>query len=177
MGGITTMRNILAAFFVWLSASAMTQASTLDFFFSFNNTGYGGGSVTGIIRGLQDNATSAATSVEVLTHTGGFGTGEYIGAPQYNTFTLSAGILTEFEFLSRGALNTSPAVTCCALFLGGNTQTGIFSAGLSDFSFTIIPTDDTGLAITPVPLPASLPLLLIGVAGAAALKRRKKVAA
>jgi hypothetical protein len=66
---------------------APVSASALTFDFSFTN-------VTGVISGLADNATSAATSVQVTSNTAGFGIGEYVGNPRNNSFTVSAGVIT-----------------------------------------------------------------------------------
>jgi hypothetical protein len=92
-------------------------SQALTFHFSFTNTANGGGVVEGIISGLTDNATSAATSVQVTANSAGFGVGEYIGSPTENLFAVTAQVITNVGFLSFGAYNTSPAVTCCSLFL------------------------------------------------------------
>ncbi|MBE9129225.1 MULTISPECIES: hypothetical protein [unclassified Coleofasciculus] len=52
-------------------------AAAIDFGFSFENALNGNGTVTGLIRGLEEG-TGAATSVEVLSNTAGFGIGEYV---------------------------------------------------------------------------------------------------
>lgn len=93
------MKRILAAVIFALSSLA-AHATTLDFNFTFINAVNGGGTVTGIVRGLVDNATVAATSVEVLTNTDGFGIGEYVGDPIANSFTVSSGVVTAFDFSS-----------------------------------------------------------------------------
>lgn len=155
------------------------EAATLDFNFSFTNDATtGGGTVTGIVRGLTDNATSAATSVEVLTNTsslGSFGIGEYIGNPTVNSFTLSSGVITSAGFTSVGVLNTSPAVTDSSLGFFFNFPNAPRGAGLAKNrgGFNLNP--NAGLTFTPatpVPTPALLPGL-IGL-GAAALRKRKQ---
>jgi hypothetical protein len=76
---------------VAVTCLAPVSASALSFDFSFTN-------VTGVISGLADNATSAATSVQVTSNTAGFGIGEYVGNPDNNSFTVSAGVITNAIF-------------------------------------------------------------------------------
>ncbi|MEP0874163.1 PEP-CTERM sorting domain-containing protein [Trichocoleus desertorum AS-A10] len=111
------------------------EAASLNFNFLFTNEAHGGGTVTGVVRGLLDNTTSAAKSVEVLSNTAGFGLGEYVGNPRDNFFTVSNGNITNFEFLSFGNRNTSPAVTSSSLWLArfGDSNRG----GLSDSSYYV----------------------------------------
>jgi hypothetical protein len=168
-------RQVLLAAALAVAATGAARAATLDFTFSFTNTGNGGGTVTGIVRGLQDNATRAASSVEVTGNTLGFGIGEYVGNPQSNTFTVSRGAITSALFGSIGTLNSAPAVTGSSL---GLELTDQFSfAGLRDSTQGTVVTRDTGLTftrvdVTPIPVPAALPLLLGGL-GAMALFRRR----
>ncbi|MFN3286837.1 MAG: hypothetical protein ACK40H_00125, partial [Sphingomonadaceae bacterium] len=55
---------------VW---SLSAQAALIDFTFTFSNRALGlTGTITGIVRGLTDNATSAASSVEIFSNTDGF---------------------------------------------------------------------------------------------------------
>ena len=70
---------------------APVSAGALTFNFSFTNSIYPE-TVTGVISGLVDNATSAATSVQVTSNTLGFGLGEYVGSPVTNHFTVSGAI-------------------------------------------------------------------------------------
>ena len=62
--------------FGFIVTGAPTQAATLDFSFSFANAAYDGGIITGYFRGLTDNATGSATSVEVVSNSSGFGVGD-----------------------------------------------------------------------------------------------------
>jgi hypothetical protein len=166
-----------------LSLTAQNPATALDFSFSFNNALNGSGSVTGVIRGLEEG-TGAADSVEVLSNTLGFGLGEYVGNPGNNTWTVLSGEITAFNFLSFGVRNTSPAVTGSTLFFGSRELNGAtFRAGLSNSpsSVTIgnsgVTTQDIALTFTrisdptPIPTPALLPGL-VGM-GIAALRKRK----
>ncbi len=135
--------------------------------------------VSGVIRGLHDNATGAASSVEVLYNANGFGVGEYVGSPTINTFSVAAGVLTSANFTSFGILNTSSGVTCCSLTIKSfPLSSAAPQAGLTPSDGIIIPNLDVDLSITPalapVPLPAGLPLVLTGLAGFAGLRMRKK---
>ena len=160
-------------------------AMAISFNFSFNNDLNGGGTVTGIIRGL-DEGTGAASSVEVLTNTTGLGIGEYVGSPLTNSWTVLGGEIVAFDFLSAGVLNSPPAVTDALLFFDSTVLSGAsFRAGVapSPGPFVtgsgFVSTDDIGLTFTKVdevsvPEPASmLGLLAVGaVAAGGALKKR-----
>ncbi len=165
-----------------------TPAAAINFSFSFENELNGGGSVTGIIRGLEEG-TSAATSVEVLSNTTGLGIGEYIGSPLLNSWTVLGDDIIAFDFLSAGVLNTAPAVTDALLFLDSSELSGAtFRAGIAPSPGPFITgsgfvsTEDIGLTFTrleddveSVPEPTSiLGLLTIGAAiTGGALKRKQ----
>lgn len=173
---------------VALGAAFAGSAEAVDFRFQFNNVLNGGGVVEGFIRGLEDDGTSAATSVEVISNTAGFGIGEFVGNPFLNTWTVTGGILTDFDFLSFGTSNTSPAVTDSTLFFSSSERFGTaFRAGVSNSARTvttgssIVSAEDIGLTFTrveeveSVPEPASLlGLFAIGAvaAGGGALKKK-----
>ena len=129
---------------VWASAIALGvgfagSAAAVDFKFQFENELNGGGAVEGFIRGLSDEGTSAATSVEITSNAAGFGLGEYVGNPLINTWTVSGGTLTDFAFSSSGSRNTAPAVTDSTLFLNSSLLAGAsFRAGLSDSPGSIV---------------------------------------
>jgi hypothetical protein len=116
--------------------------------------------VMGVVTGVQDNATSAATSVQVTSNTAGFGIGEYIGFPfiPINSFTVAGGFITAFVFEAFGSNNSPPAVTCCSLGLSS-----LFGSSL-DNSPNIIHAFQVPVIFTPVPVPGPGP-----VAGAAGL--------
>ena len=172
---------------VALGAAFAGSAEAVDFRFQFNNVANGGGVVEGFIRGLEDNGISAATSVEVTSNTAGFGIGEFVGNPTRNSWTVTGGILTNFDFTAFGTLNTSPAVTDSSLSLRGNTtgQVGVVAVGLTDDPFSIggESVTNTGLTFTrveeveSVPEPASLLGLFAICAVAAAGGALKKKAA
>ena len=157
-------------------------ANALTFQFSFHNPAVNDPAqslVQGIISGLQDNLPNqAATSVKVTSNPAGFGVGEYVGNPLANNFVVQAGAIVGFSFLSLGADNSIPAVTCCSLGLGFAN----FSAGLTNsagqntqspagLTFTLVP--------QVVPLPAALPLFAtgLGALGLLGWRRKKKAAA
>jgi hypothetical protein len=155
-------------------------AMALSFNFSFTSIVSpfnGAGSVTGIIEGLTDNSTSAATSVRVLSNTAGFGIGEYIGITSNNSWTVLGGALQSYNFDSFGQNNFSPAVTDSALYL---SNSGAFSpgtyAGLTNSPDTNYINSNSGLtfAAVPVPAPALLPGL-VGMSLALLRKRQAKV--
>lgn len=135
------------------------------------------------MRGLEEGV-SAATSVEVLPNNTGLGIGEYVGSPLINSWTVSGGIITAFDFLSAGVLNTIPAVTNALLFLDSTELSGAtFRAGVapSPGPFVtgsgFVSTADIGLAFTKipnVPEPSTAFLLVFGL-GLMGLVRKKVI--
>ncbi|MEO0566442.1 MAG: hypothetical protein AAF066_01825 [Pseudomonadota bacterium] len=158
-----------------IMATLPARAATItDFTFSFTNSAAnGGGTVTGIVRGLEDNMTGqAATSVEILTNTAGFGIGEYVGNPFLNSWDVAGGLISGVFFSSFGTGNTSPAVVDSSFFVSfaRAVQIGLNN---SPTSVSSVPTGSTPQQFfkpTVVPLPATLPLLLggLGLIGLAA---------
>jgi hypothetical protein len=156
------------------------SASAIDFGFSFQNAlnDTENGTVTGVIRGLEEG-TGAATSVEVFSNTAGYGIGEYVGSPDSNVWTVLNGNIVTFDFLSFGEFNTSPAVTDASLFFNSHRSfNALFVAGISPFPGLVVSgdinltTEDINLTfnrlddgIKSVPEPTSiLSLLLVGAA-------------
>ncbi|MBE9115614.1 PEP-CTERM sorting domain-containing protein [Lusitaniella coriacea LEGE 07157] len=166
-------------------------AMAISFNFSFDNALNGGGAVTGVIRGLEEG-TGAATSVEVLSNTTGFGLGEYIGSPSSNSWTVMGGELIAFDFISFGIRNTPPATTDSTLFFNSSELMGAsFRAGVnSNISSVItgrsgVTTEDIALTFTQftqlddepesVPEPASvLSLFAIGAVATGSVLKRKE---
>jgi len=163
-------------------AASPGAAASLDFAFSFTNALNGGGTVAGVIRGLQEG-TGAATSVEVTSNSLGFGLGEYVGNPNSNSWTVTGGAITVVNFFSFGVNNTAPAVTNGTLFFDSAESDGAtFRAGVSGFpsgvgtGSSLVSTADIGLSfeplVAPIPLPAAGLMLLAGLGGLAAVHRR-----
>lgn len=174
-------------------AAPAAQAATLSFTFQFTNVANGGGTVTGIIRGLASNGTVAASSVQITGNTGdGFAPpgvdpavslGEYIGTATQNSFLMQNGSIFAFNFVSIGALGFA-ATECCSLQLQGVVN------GESDVGLTFDPHGNgphgsflTNISLaavagpgpvpSPVPLPASGPMALAGLVLGWALVRRR----
>jgi hypothetical protein len=177
----------LPALAALIGIGAAAPASAASFAFSFDNGG--AGPVGVVIRGLTDEATGPASSVEVtLNDGGGYGLGEYLSATSAatNSFHLVDGQILDFAFQVLGGNNTEPAVICCSLAFSGSDTTNVFAAGLSNDPNSVdpgsldeivfIPIDDSE---TPAPIPLPAPLLLIasGVAALGFLRRRRRPAA
>ncbi len=113
------LRHAVIAAVLGSSFLSTAQAALFDFSFAFSNgaIGFSGGTLTGIVRGLTDNATSAASSVEITGNSAGFGLGEYVGNPNKNSWTMVGGAITGFDFRVLGTFNSTPDVTCCTLIL------------------------------------------------------------
>lgn len=175
-----TVKKLKQSFFALGTAVAGSTLITIpataaDFGFTFENAFFGGETVTGIIGGLEEG-TGPASSVEVVSNTGGFGLGEYIGNPLRNSWTVEDGDLVEFAFSSYGINNSSPDVTEASLFFDSSESvTGVsFRAGIrldpvslvvnrpnfttEDINLTFTQLDD---GVQPVPEPTSILGLLV----------------
>jgi hypothetical protein len=174
-------------------AAPAAQAATLSFSFQFTNVANGGGTVSGIIRGLAPNGTVAASSVQITGNTGsGFAPsgvnpdvslGEYIGTATMNSFIMQNGSIFSFNFISIGAVGFS-STECCSLQLEGvvngesdvgltydpqgNGPNGSFQTNIS---FASVP--GPGPGPSPVPLPASGALSLAALMLGGILFRRR----
>ncbi len=117
---------------VVLAAAVPAQAATLGFAFGFVNDANGGG-ITGEILGLEDNATSAPTSVKILSNENGFGLGEYFSPNLADlSFTVADGTIVWDNFSSEGKSNQPPTVTCCTLTLQFFNNSTSLWAGLTN---------------------------------------------
>lgn len=185
------LRRLALALAVLMLSTVAQSAPLLDFSFTFTNrwnpadpslgNQSGTGVVTGIVRGLTNNGTSAASSVEILSNTEGYGLGEYVGDPIFNTWTVANGVLTNFFFLSEGEDNVAPAVTTSSLVLDGSPIDDI-GAGLTNAPGFTLRGRETGLvfslieAPTTIPLPSTAVLLAGALAALGAQRARAKVA-
>jgi hypothetical protein len=168
-----------ASLAVVLAAGAASPASALDFMFSFtNDVGNVSGTVTGEVFGLADNATSSATTVDVLTWPGALI--PVANQPDYpapvdattwatqvfNTFTVVSGNVTSADFQAQNStgvstldqlwLNSGPCSsgpTCSFLSLGSSNGQYVWH-GVAGTTFS-----------TPggVPEPSIWAMMLLGV--------------
>lgn len=136
--------------------------------------------MTGVISGLFDGSTGAASSVFVTSNTGLFGVGEYVGNPRNNSFTVQNGAIVGAFFRSFGEDNDPPAVTCCTLQLAPISRTVFLGAlspepNRSGWFPTAGQVTFTQRAASPVPVPATLALLGVGLLGLCVSRRKRKL--
>jgi hypothetical protein len=179
-----TLLALRVLFFLLTALTALPLASTpshaLTFTFSFTNvTGNVSGTVSGEIFGLTDNATSAATAVQIENGPAGLGLSLPISVPlssaSGNAFTVASGVITDsffndhFSISSRDVIlqfvSSSGAIIPGAVLLVGIPASNTVNAGFSPPTFA---------AVITTPLPAALPLFATGLGALGLLGWRRK---
>jgi hypothetical protein len=173
---------LAASLAVCLLTAAPSSAEPMNFYFSFSNSTANGcgncnipGTVTGEIFGLENNSTTAATNVEVFSYPGGIlnvpsapfsvsdyaaSLGQFVNA---NFFTVTDGQITDARYQIFGGYFDIDVNN------EFNTLTG-FDAGTRVQNLLGL----SGITFTYVPEPLTVSLFGAGLAGMAALRRRKK---
>ncbi len=181
------LKALVATGLIGLGAGS-AMAETVNFAFTFTNPfGVGNGvvgDVFGEVLGLEDNATSRATSVKVVFAGNAVTIGEYVSAhdPLPNAFTVVDGAITTFDFRSAGVFNAAPALTCCTLDMWrlglgdqitaglSNAPNGVDVAPVGNFEFTRMESPNP----PPVPVPAPALLLAAGLGALGGVGRRRR---
>jgi len=199
------LKNTILAFAIGaglsLYAGNAKAVTLLDFDFSVYGGTYRGGntpSMTGKVFGLQDNATSTATSISILTLNGVDVNAQFMPSnvmSGYDWFTVVNGSVTDLKILAQRygstfgnfpnptGYNTIPdtGYTREILYLNFN---GLTAAGLDTRTYsynalyntsTSYYTANSAVVFTPaaVPEPSALSLFAIGLGGLALVRRRK----
>lgn len=158
-----SLKTIASATCIALGTATSSYAVILDFDFSFVD---GANTIEGTIFGLENNATSATTGAVITSSPYGMITFDFsdpgISIP-VNSFTVTAGEITSYDFdfgIGNFGLELKVIFVGAEAFLQNTTGTPPSFEGTPTFT-----------AVAPVPLPASV--LLSGLGGLAALKRRK----
>jgi MYXO-CTERM domain-containing protein len=162
---------MLRALLVTIMALVGTHArAQLLIQFQFTNDPIFGdvaGTVTGLIEGLQDNATSAATHVYVERYPAGlsatptpidFADATVFPVQQANSFTVANGVVTSATFLGAGTGLFD--ILAISYF-----QEDELSVGTSGLDTVIDESGFSGVTFSTVEEPASAGLVLVGVLG------------
>ncbi|HWF00968.1 MAG TPA: PEP-CTERM sorting domain-containing protein [Caulobacteraceae bacterium] len=173
--------------------AALSSAAYADnFFFSFTSDGSFGnvdGTVTGQIFGLTDNATSAASDVEIYSYPAGL---NYLPGPSFsiaaydaelgkaitvNSFTVTDGQITGAAFQLTGGwfdLNVDVGGTYyTALTAPDGTPQQNVGGQVGNTETTNL----GGITFTAAPEPAAWAIMLTGMFGVGAVLRRRRAAA
>ncbi|MDU8946338.1 VPLPA-CTERM sorting domain-containing protein [Ovoidimarina sediminis] len=171
---------------VLVSIGFPAGAATYDYYFSFENVLNGGGTVTGVVNGLEDDTANQVATVEILSNSSGFGVGIYDNicppAPLdplgCSSWTVSGGEIVDFFFFVTEFDVDATLFLESAELSGVGWRAGI-AAGTSSITTGLagVSTEDIGLVFTrlpaAVPLPASLPLIIAAFGALAGLSMRR----
>lgn len=178
------MKKFLITVMAVAAMTASAQAGTLNFDFSFTNTfGNTGGTVTGEIFGLTNNATSAASAVDIYSVPAGYVVyGETLPfntmtaanvSISLNSFTVVNDAITDAEF-SAGVDQPFPGPDWLLMLETDNYyDMGSIEVGKNGLQVQTFNAKFT-LETATTPLPAALPLFASGFGALGLLGWRRK---
>ena len=162
----------LSAVVVAALTLAASQAQAVTVAFSFNSSpdwSNRSGTVTGLIYGLIDDATSAATDVTLTSYPatlGSFPSDDIFAWPSifvsFNTFTLSGGVVVDATFLLSDPATQALGINFVYNQLRNGSATLANNAGLAGVTFSSVV----------VPEPASLAVFGFGLVALSSVRRR-----
>jgi hypothetical protein len=179
------IKKLIQAAVVLAACSGAAHASTFDFSYTFADGQPLTGSLDGTLNGdLVTNISNVTINFDRTTYTGTLHAGTFDGTSGSYNYGANAAVVSTNAALNNFifADNTDPNannVTNWFYFVNGTTPSGtgtseVEAANLNTGNLAIDNPSSGQWSLTPVPVPAALPLMLSGLGLLAAAKRRRQ---